>query len=61
MTDKFTDGQTIRIFESGSILQYLVDRYDPDYKISYPKGTREYYEVNNWVSLVTFIYIDKLL
>lgn len=30
-------------------MQYLVDRYDPDYKISFPKGTREYYEMNNWL------------
>ena len=26
-----------------------VDRYDPEYKISFPKGTREYYEMNNWL------------
>lgn len=50
LTDKFTDGSTIRLFESGSILQYLVDRYDPDHKVSYPFGSKEYYEMNNWVS-----------
>lgn len=50
LTDTFSDGKTIRLFESGSIQQYLVDEYDKDYKISYPKGTREYYETNNWVS-----------
>ncbi|KAH6638681.1 glutathione S-transferase [Truncatella angustata] len=49
ITDTFTDGSTIRIFESGSILQYLVERYDTDHKISYPRGTREYWEVNNWL------------
>ncbi|EPS30079.1 Glutathione S-transferase-like protein tpcF [Penicillium oxalicum] len=49
LTDTFSDGQTIRLFESGSILQYLVERYDPDHKISYPAGTREYYETNNWL------------
>jgi len=49
LTDTFTDGKTIRLFESGSIMQYLAERYDTDYKISYPKGTREYYEVNNWL------------
>ena len=49
LTDTFEDGKTIRIFESGSIQQYLVDQYDKDYKISYPKATREYYETNNWV------------
>ncbi|OBT71344.1 hypothetical protein VF21_09762 [Pseudogymnoascus sp. 05NY08] len=49
LTDKFTDGKTINLFESGSIQQYLVDEYDKDHKISYPKGTREYYETNNWL------------
>jgi hypothetical protein len=49
LTDTFTDGKTINLFESGSIMQYLVDRYDPEYKISFPKGSREYYEVNNWL------------
>lgn len=49
MTDTFSDGQTIRLFESGSILQYLAEQYDTEHKISYPKGTREYYETNNWL------------
>lgn len=49
ITDTFSDGQKIRLFESGSILQYLAEQYDKDYKISYPKGTREYYETNNWL------------
>ena len=49
MTDEFTDGKTIRLFESGSIMQYLVEQYDVEGKISYPKGTREAYEVNNWL------------
>lgn len=30
-------------------MQYLVERYDKDHKISYPHGSREYWEVNNWV------------
>jgi glutathione S-transferase len=50
LTDTFTDGSLIRLFESGSIMQYLVDRYDSDHKVSYPRGSREYYETNNWVS-----------
>jgi glutathione S-transferase len=49
MTDTFTDGQKIRLFEAGSILAYLAEQYDTDHKISYPKGTREYYEMNNWL------------
>jgi len=49
LTDKFSDGQTINLFESGSIMQYLVERYDTNNKISYPKGSREWYETNNWL------------
>ena len=49
MTDKFSDGEKIRLFESGSIMQYLVATYDKEYKISFPPSTREYYEVNNWL------------
>lgn len=30
-------------------MQYLVERYDSEYKISFAKGTREYYEMNNWL------------
>jgi glutathione S-transferase len=50
LTDTHTDGSTINLFESGAIMQYLVDRYDKDHKISYPFGSREYYETNCWVS-----------
>lgn len=53
LTDTHTDGKPIRLFESGSILLYLADRYDTEHKISYPFGTQEYYEVNNWVSRLT--------
>lgn len=50
LTDTFTDGKTIRLFESGSIMQYLIEQYDQeDHRISYPTGSREYYEVNNFL------------
>ncbi|KAL2759188.1 hypothetical protein ACRALDRAFT_1069283 [Sodiomyces alcalophilus JCM 7366] len=49
MTDTFDDGKPIRLFESGSMMQYLVERYDKDHKVSYPHGSREYWEVNNWL------------
>lgn len=55
LTDDFDDGNSIRLFESGSIMQYLVDRYDEDHKVSYPHGSREYYETNNWVSCSDFL------
>ncbi|EME87886.1 uncharacterized protein MYCFIDRAFT_54955 [Pseudocercospora fijiensis CIRAD86] len=49
LTDTFTDGEPIRVFESGSIMQYLVDRYDKDHVISYPPGSREAVEVTSWL------------
>lgn len=49
LTDVWEDGTRISLFESGSIMQYLVDRYDVDHKISYPRGSKEYYQMNNWV------------
>jgi glutathione S-transferase len=54
LTDDFDDGSSIRLFESGSIMQYLVDRYDKDHKVSYPRGSKEYYETNNWVRRLGF-------
>jgi glutathione S-transferase len=57
LTDTHSDGNEIRVFESGSIMQYLVDRYDTDYKISYPRGSREAVEMtvrpspyDSWIS-----------
>jgi glutathione S-transferase len=49
MTDSFYGGGTICLFESGSILQYIVDEYDKGHKISFVHGTKEYYETNNWL------------
>ncbi|KEF58647.1 glutathione S-transferase [Exophiala aquamarina CBS 119918] len=49
LTDTLEDGTQINLFESGSIQQYLVDRYDTENKISYPRGTKEFYQTNNWL------------
>ncbi|ETI23556.1 hypothetical protein G647_05358 [Cladophialophora carrionii CBS 160.54] len=49
LTDTLEDGTPINLFESGSIQQYLVDRYDTEHKISYPRGSKEYYQTNNWL------------
>ncbi|KAF2166312.1 hypothetical protein M409DRAFT_36756 [Zasmidium cellare ATCC 36951] len=49
MKDKSFGDATFSLFESGSIQQYLVDRYDSHHKLSYPRGTREYYETSNWL------------
>ena len=55
ITDTFTDGKLIRVFESGSIMEYLVNRYDqPEHKISYPKGSREDVEVERPPSFSIF-------
>jgi glutathione S-transferase len=50
VTDTFKDGKQIRLFESGAIQAYLVERYDANHTISYAPGTREYHEMNCWVS-----------
>ncbi|RMZ86526.1 hypothetical protein DV736_g6254, partial [Chaetothyriales sp. CBS 134916] len=51
LTDTFgADGEVIRLFEGGSILQYLAEQYDAEkHKISFPRGSRESYECNNWL------------
>jgi glutathione S-transferase len=50
LTDaSFDDGKGIHLFESGSIMQYLVAEYDSAFKLSFPPGTREAYELNNWL------------
>ncbi|KAF5673415.1 glutathione S-transferase [Fusarium heterosporum] len=43
------NGKEIRVFESGAILEYLVDRYDKDHKLSYPHGSAEHWEVTSWL------------
>ena len=38
-----------RVFESGAIMLYLIDKYDTDNKISYPHGSKNYYEMLSWL------------
>ncbi|KAL4884597.1 glutathione S-transferase [Aspergillus karnatakaensis] len=40
---------TQRVFESGAILLYMADNYDPKRKISYPPGSPEYIEQVSWL------------
>ncbi|KAF5861639.1 hypothetical protein ETB97_012726 [Aspergillus alliaceus] len=38
-----------RVFESGAILLYLAEKYDNNYRVNYPPGTRKYYEQLCWL------------
>ncbi|KAI9889256.1 MAG: hypothetical protein M1814_005631 [Vezdaea aestivalis] len=49
ITDTLPDGSTVNVFESGSIMQYLTNRYDTAHKLSYPAGSREDIQVTNWL------------
>jgi glutathione S-transferase len=39
----------ITIWESGAILEYLVDTYDKRHTISFTAGSKEYYESKQWL------------
>ncbi|KAI1322320.1 glutathione S-transferase [Xylariaceae sp. FL0255] len=39
----------LTIWESGAIVQYLVETYDKNHKISYPKGTNESFLTQQWL------------
>lgn len=43
----------IRIWESGAILEYLVDTYDKQHTISFAAGSKEYYESRQWLHYQT--------
>lgn len=53
LTDKDENGQELKVWESGAMLQYLVARYDKDHKISYPYGSKEHWDVTSWVRLLS--------
>jgi glutathione S-transferase len=38
-----------RVFESGAIMLYLTEKYDPERKISYAPGSRQYVEQLSWL------------
>ena len=39
----------ITIWESGAIIEYLIERYDPEHKLSFPPGTIESYHAKQWL------------
>lgn len=39
----------ITIWESGAILEYLVDTYDKQHTISFTAGSKDYYESKQWL------------
>lgn len=55
LSDVMPDGTPINLFESGSIQQYLVDRYDEERKISYEPASASFYITNSWVRTLELI------
>lgn len=43
----------ITLWESGAIIEYLVDRYDPNHKLSFPPGPAEFYHSKQWLYFQT--------
>lgn len=41
-------GNVTHISESAAIMIYLADKFDKDYKVSFPHGSAEYYEMLEW-------------
>ncbi|KAI8625086.1 glutathione S-transferase [Xylariaceae sp. FL1651] len=43
----------LTLWESGAIIEYLVEKYDQENKISFPKGTNEAYLTKQWLYFQT--------
>lgn len=39
----------LTLWESGAIIEYLVDRYDTEHKISFPHGSDDFYLAQQWL------------
>lgn len=61
ITDITPEGEQIRVFESGAILQYLVQRYDKDHKFSFAYGSKDHWEMTSWVCVYSYSIITAFL
>ncbi|KAK0616370.1 glutathione S-transferase [Immersiella caudata] len=43
----------LTLWESGAIVEYLVERYDKEHKLSFPAGTPEAYHAKQWLFFQT--------
>lgn len=43
----------ITLWESGAIVLYLIDKYDPDHKLGFAPGTPEWYHAQQWLFFQT--------
>jgi glutathione S-transferase len=43
----------ITIWESGAIIEYLIEVYDKEHRLSFAPGTHEYYHAKQWLFLQT--------
>jgi glutathione S-transferase len=43
----------ITLWESGAILEYLIERYDPELRLSFAPGTSESYQARQWLFFQT--------
>lgn len=39
----------LTLWESGAIIEYLIERYDPENRVSFKPGTNEYYHAKQWL------------
>lgn len=43
----------LTLWESGAIVEYLVEKYDTDHKLSFPAETEDYYHAKQWLYFQT--------
>ena len=43
----------LTLWESGAIIEYLIERYDKEHKLSFPAGTPEAYHAKQWLFFQT--------